>query len=132
MNNLRKITSAPSIAQGPKVPRAYTRAKDGRDEAGTRSMQREDGSVSGDHPILSEAAKARIERAGMLIAAGAVVTAIVVGLSHNPMSSESKSGQTQAEVDAENKETTTTTETPGPYEPGYNPSGIQTSGNESE
>lgn len=100
-----KITSAPSVPQGPRVPRAYTRPKDGRDESGTRSMDRPNGSVSGDFPILSKAAQARLEKAGMLIAAGALVGGTLFALS--------KTDEPSKEIRE-------------------NPSGIMTSGAESE
>lgn len=101
MSKVRKITSAPSVPQGPRVPRPYTRTSDGRDEPGTRSMQRENGSVSGDHPILSPTAMRRVEYAGAILAAGAVVIGSLVLLSR--------------------------TDDPAPQP---NPSGIETSGAE--
>lgn len=104
MTNVIKITSAPSVPKGPKVPRAYSRSKDGRDKPNTRSMEREEGSVSGDYPLLSEAAMARVEKAGLLLAAGAVVVGSVFLLSK--------------------------TDNPNPTP--ANPSGIETSGAESE
>ncbi len=89
MAEVIKISSAPSVPRGPKVPVAYTRTRKGqdapgtsRDRAGTRSMDRENGSVSGDYPLLSEAALRRVEKAGMLVAAGAVVALSIYGLSH--------------------------------------------------
>jgi hypothetical protein len=100
MSNVTKITSARSVPQGPRVPRAYV--GQGRDEAGARSMDRPAGSVSGDYNLLSDAAKDRLVQAGVLLAGATIVGGLLFAA--------------------------TQMDTPNVDNP--NPSGILTSGNE--
>lgn len=102
MANVINIGSAKSQPQGPRVPEAYSRQ--GRDAFNSRSNQREIGSVSGDYSLLSETAQIRLEKAGLIIAGAAIVGTALYGLS--------KADE--------------------PVTHDYNPSGIVTSGAESE